>query len=334
MWIPGTLFALLFVISVIRDPRRVRCGVFLLAAILSLFLMVFSLFTIDASTNTMAYVLLSMISLAILVVILLGMVLILNGFTMIRKEGRRLGNLLGFFLGLLMVVYVVVAVISVMRDDSRMLIWVAMAGTPLTFLGFGFVSCLFYSWCYLFVTRKWKKIPDAVVVLGSGLVDNRVTPLLASRLDAGLSILERAPSDQQPVFVVSGGMGTDERRSEASAMAEYVASKDIDVRIIQEDTSRTTKENIANTKVLLDEAGFSGQVAVVTNNFHAFRAARLLRAAGIRGWAVGSPTARYFWPTATIREYAAILADSLPFVIVCLCLCCVPLIIGVVTALF
>jgi uncharacterized SAM-binding protein YcdF (DUF218 family) len=46
---------------------------------------------------------------------------------------------------------------------------------------------------------------------------------------------------------------------------------------------------------------------IVTNNFHAFRAALTARKAKVNGQVIGSPTAAYYWPTATIREFVAIL---------------------------
>ncbi|MFI5647976.1 hypothetical protein ACIA8Q_25575, partial [Kitasatospora sp. NPDC051705] len=45
---------------------------------------------------------------------------------------------------------------------------------------------------------------------------------------------------------------------------------------------------------------------VVTNNFHAFRAALTARKTGVNGHVFGSPTAAYYWPSATIREFAAV----------------------------
>jgi uncharacterized SAM-binding protein YcdF (DUF218 family) len=51
------------------------------------------------------------------------------------------------------------------------------------------------------------------------------------------------------------------------------------------------------------------KVAVVTSNFHAFRAALLMRRAGLPGYTIGAPTAGYYWPSASIREYVAILRD-------------------------
>ena len=323
MWVPAIVFAVCFLVS-LREPRRMRCAVFLLATLLSLGFVAMYYASEHVGTNqTSIYILIALLCLAVLVVVVLGVVLILNGFTMVKKEGRRLSNLLGLFLGLAMVGYVVLSGVAVVTDQMRFFLWLFFLGIPLTYLGFGFTAYLLYSWLYLAATKRWAKPPAAVVVLGSGLVDNKVTPLLASRLNEGMLLATRT---EEPLFVVSGGKGTDEQRSEASAMEEYLVKSGIrDELIIAEDSSRTTKENIVNTKALLRQAGVEGPVAAVTNNFHAFRAALLLCREKVPGYAVGAPTARYYWPAATIREYVAILRDSLPFTLLCLCLSVIPL---------
>ncbi|MDR0488052.1 MAG: YdcF family protein [Propionibacteriaceae bacterium] len=325
----SVIFAVLFVISVIRDPRRFRCALFFFGTVAYLPLIALAYWLSSRKTvNEAAYGWLALTLLTMLIVVILGAVLIFNGFTMIRKEGRRLSNLVGLLLGLMMVGYVVMGVYSITKESAILLVFLLAAGFPLSLLGFSFVSFLLYSWVYLAVARRWSKPADAVIVLGSGLVNNKVTPLLASRLEAGISLLKQAPDNDKPLFVVSGGMGSDEARSEASAMAEYLVGKGIpEDKIIQEDQSRTTKENISNTKDLLTQAGFTGRVVTVTNSFHAFRSALLLQRANLPGYAVGSPTARYYWPAAVIREYVAILVDSLPFTIACLVLSSLPLII-------
>jgi len=336
MWIPVVVFAVCFLVS-LREPRRMRCAVFLLATVLSL---AFALLYVveprgmvepNGQANlVLMYVQIAFLFLAVLVVVGLGIVLILNGFTMVRKEGRRLANLLGLFLGLVIVGYIVASILSIVADQDRLFIWILFLGFPLSYLGFGFTAYLLYSGLYLWFTKRWGKPPAAVVILGSGLVHNKVTPLLASRLNEGMILANRT---EEPIFVVSGGKGTDEQRSEASAMEEYLVNSGIpDESIIAEDLSRTTRENIVNTKAILETKGITGPVAVATNNFHAFRAALLLCREKVPGYAVGAPTARYYWPAATIREYVAILRDSLRFNAICLGLTILPLVILAVSS--
>ncbi|MCL2736051.1 MAG: YdcF family protein [Propionibacteriaceae bacterium] len=338
MWILGCFFTVCFVISVVREPRRFRCGVFLLAAILCLaWAGLEVLFLMDPAHYIGGYLAVGFVLVVALVIVVLGVVLVLNAFTMVRREGRSLANLLGLFLGLVMLGYMGVSVGAIVTENPQIFALILFGGVPLAYLGFAFSAYLLYSFLYLHVLVRWSKPAGVVMVLGSGLIDGKVTPLLASRLDKGLAVASRAlargkdaPS-AEPMFVVSGGQGSDEARSEASAMAEYLVDKGVpSASILMEDLSRTTAENVVNTKAMLAREGIDARVVAVTNNFHAFRAALLLRRENIPGYALGSRTAGYYWPAATIREFVAILRDSLTFTVVCLVLSAAPLIVGIV----
>jgi len=333
MWVISAVFAALFVVSVIREPRRVRCGVFLLAALVALgfgllsLLMPRQLGEGGGFHYSQLYAVIAGLLLAIGAVVTLGVVLVWNGVTVVRREGRRLAHLLGLALGLVILLYVALSAVAVARNDGVLATWVVCAGIPLTYLGFGFTAYLIYSAMYLAVARRRGKPPAAVVVLGAGLIDGRVPPLLAARLTTGMAVVARAEAaGADPVFVVSGGQGSDEARPEAAAMAEFLTREGVDPgRIVQEDRSATTWENIANTKALLEARGVPGPVVAVTNNFHAFRAACLLRRAKLDGYAIPAPTARYYWPAAILREYVIVLHNSLVFNIVAVTLCFLPL---------
>ena len=45
---------------------------------------------------------------------------------------------------------------------------------------------------------------------------------------------------------------------------------------------------------------------IVTSNYHVFRTAMIARKTGIRGQVTGARTAGYFWPSAMLREFAAV----------------------------
>jgi hypothetical protein len=76
------------------------------------------------------------------------------------------------------------------------------------YLGFVLVAFLLYSVVYGWVTRTDGAV--AIVVHGSGLLGDRVPPLLASRLDRALRIwrTDRAHGPA-PLLVASGGKGSD-----------------------------------------------------------------------------------------------------------------------------
>ncbi len=47
---------------------------------------------------------------------------------------------------------------------------------------------------------------------------------------------------------------------------------------------------------------------IVTNDYHVPRAAMLARTLGIDAQAIGCATALYYWPSAYLREFVAVLA--------------------------
>ena len=80
-----------------------------------------------------------------------------------------------------------------------------------------------------------------------------MTPLLKRRVDKALAIYYKCK--KKPKIVVSGGKGSDEKISEAEAMANYLFSKGIARnQVILEKKSTNTYENLKfskNTKSLV-----------------------------------------------------------------------------------
>ncbi|WP_225870170.1 YdcF family protein [Corynebacterium silvaticum] len=153
---------------------------------------------------------------------------------------------------------------------------------------------------------RWPRAPhyDAVVVLGSGIRGEIVTPLLASRLDRGIHLAREVGAK---TFVCSGGQGPDEPIPEAEAMRRYVEKHASgEFTIYSEDRSTTTEENIRFSKALMDdELGADAEVAIVTSNYHSMRAGALARRLGVDWESYGAPTALYYVPTAFLREFVA-----------------------------
>ena len=89
--------------------------------------------------------------------------------------------------------------------------------------------------------------------------------------------------------------------------------------VLMEDRSSTTMENLLNSKAIMDARSGAGgyRAVVVTSDYHVFRTATYARRVGLKADGVGSRTARYFWPTAFIREYVAVSnAHRWPFVVI------------------
>ncbi|MFR1802561.1 MAG: YdcF family protein [Faecalispora jeddahensis] len=100
-----------------------------------------------------------------------------------------------------------------------------------------------------FYVGKWfppRKRVDYIVVLGSGLIDGKVPPLLAGRVDAALryAARQKRKTGREPCLIMSGGQGADEPRPEAEAMREYAMEKGYPAELVLAETqSKNTKEN-------------------------------------------------------------------------------------------
>jgi len=177
------------------------------------------------------------------------------------------------------------------------------------YISFLLVSYVIYAFIYGRITGL--RSADFVVVLGSGLVGgDQVPPLLASRLERGRQVYQALGSRRRgshPLLVVSGGKGTDERLPEAEAMARYLISRGVPADdVVREDQSRTTEENLTFSKAIMEQAKPRYRCIVVTSNYHVFRAAILARRLKVNGQVTGARTAGYYWPSATLREFAAV----------------------------
>ena len=139
-------------------------------------------------------------------------------------------------------------------------------------------------------TQNLSAIPaDAVVVLGAGVNGTQPSLSLRTRLDAALEYLEEHPDI--PV-VLTGSQGYGEAITEARCMYHYLTERGIEPeRLILEENATDTAENFAFSKPLLEAAGIDpGEdlVAVVTNDFHIYRA-RLLASRQGYDYAFGIP---------------------------------------------
>lgn len=149
---------------------------------------------------------------------------------------------------------------------------------------------------------------DYVIVLGAQMKADGPSKALQYRLDEAIRYLNENPSSK---VIVSGGQGSDEHISEAQGMYEYLVEKGIEKdRIIKEDKSVNTTQNLAFSAEYLDRERDS--VAVVTNNFHVFRAVKIAEKAGYQNVcgiaAKGEP---FLQINNMMREFFGVMKDFL-----------------------
>ncbi|MFI5647977.1 YdcF family protein, partial [Kitasatospora sp. NPDC051705] len=286
---PAALFFLLFGIGVLRDRRRFSNAVLLGIAVTLLCL------TLLAELRRAPTLVAEVAAVAIILLPALGTValvwfLISNGLTMIRKEGTRPANLLSLLAGVGILGVIALLVAAVATKSPRVGI---MAGTAVLVVGYvSFLFLCFVGYAFLYGHHRPRRDVDFVVVLGSGLIGGeRVPPLLASRLDRGREVYDKqAARGNPPVLITSGGQGPDEKLPESHAMADYLVERGFPAEHIErEDRSRTTEENLLFSRAIMEQAKPDYHCVVVTNNFHAFRAALTARKTGVNGHVFGSP---------------------------------------------
>jgi uncharacterized SAM-binding protein YcdF (DUF218 family) len=119
--------------------------------------------------------------------------------------------------------------------------------------------------------------------------------------------------DQHPdaIIISSGGQGRNEPISEAQCIRDELIKRGVDPgRILMEDKSTNTQENMEFSKALIDRP--DAAVGVVTNNYHIWRSLQHARRAGLTN--VHGIAAEYTGPTLIhfmVREAISIVANFL-----------------------
>ena len=182
--------------------------------------------------------------------------------------------------------------------------WVVLV--ILTVFYFSFLVLCFVVYTVFIQIMPHRMNFNYVIIHGCGLADgDRMTKLLSNRVDKAIEIYRKCKV--KPVIIPSGGQGSDEKLSEAQAMKDYLLSRGIPEESIRlEDRSATTRENLQNSKAIIDAGTGRKKTALVSSNYHIYRCLRLAREMGLRCTGIGAKVALYYWPSALIREFIAV----------------------------
>lgn len=146
--------------------------------------------------------------------------------------------------------------------------------------------------------------PTTIVVLGCHVKGTEPSLMLKRRLNAAYEYLEANPDVK---CVVTGGQGSGEVISEAEAMKVYLMDKGINEnRILEENKSTNTYENLAFAKKILEENEISGDIVIVTDGFHQYRASIIAKKQGLNAYSISCPTRPELIPTYWVREWFAL----------------------------
>lgn len=250
-------------------------------------------------------------------------VLISTGIKLVKREGKTLSHLLSFSLGIFLILWTYFYPVMISKIDN---IYIqALSSFISAVIGyFILLVVLYYITGLLNAKPMYGKKYDYIIVLGSRIIDGKVPPLLANRIDAGMEVYNRQIEEgYKTKMIFSGGMGKDELVAEGVGMRDYAIKKGIDEKYaIAEDKSKTTRENLLFSKKIIDKdlkeenISKNPNILIATNNYHVLRALFLGKDLGIKADGVGGKTPFYFWINALIREMIALIFMNKKFHIV------------------
>ena len=306
----GPMFAFFWALTiafVLLRPQSYLNSFLLMASLFFTMLFLSGLFP----GSGQAFFLLACFLLVMLAISLVPLLLILNGIQMIRRESLSPAHVLSLALGVFVGIGEIATVIYVLSLSG----FIRLEGAHLWFMLLSF-SVFYFSFLVLsFVvyTVFIQIMPhrmnfNYVIIHGCGLADGRrLTRLLSDRVDKAVEIYRKC--SVKPVIIPSGGRGADEQLSEAQAMKDYLLSRGIpEEHIIPEDRSATTRENLLNSKAIIDAGAGGKKTALVSSSYHIYRCLRLAREVGLKCTGIGARVAFYYWPSALIREFIAVFA--------------------------
>jgi len=166
-----------------------------------------------------------------------------------------------------------------------------------------FVSFIIFLFAYGNISNA-DGTEEVVIVLGAGVIEDRITRPLARRLDQALYFWRENPD---VTIVVTGGLGSRALITEAEAMFMYLAARGVPpANILMEDKSTSTYENLrfANELFALQDK----PVVIISNDFHLFRAVQTARRVGYEDVRrIGAYTTWYSVPVNYLREVLAVI---------------------------
>ena len=150
---------------------------------------------------------------------------------------------------------------------------------------------------------------STVLVLGCQIRGSVPSNTLKARCIVASNYMKNHP---EAVTIATGGQGADEDLSEGQCIFNLMTENGVDAeRIYIEDKSTNTDQNIANAKKIIDENGFSTDVAVATSEYHQYRASMICKKNGLNAASIPSRSSKRAKPTFFTREVFGVWAQWL-----------------------
>ena len=215
--------------------------------------------------------------------LVLGFIFIIPGVFFLPFSPVRFG---GLFLGTLGACCLMESFFVAKESAHALAHKIAQAGRILFLL-----FCLSFAGIQGLIIHGQTSDPEAeqtqyVLVLGAHILQTRPSDALIERCKTAADYLQAHPN---ATAILCGGQGTNEPMPESHMMRKYmVETLGVDSnRLLLEDTSRNTIQNIRNAKELYELENY--RCAVISSDFHLARARRLMAQAGLDPYGIPAP---------------------------------------------
>jgi uncharacterized SAM-binding protein YcdF (DUF218 family) len=131
---------------------------------------------------------------------------------------------------------------------------------------------------------------DVAIVLGAAVYGERPSPVFEERIRHGINLYKEGKVRK---LLFTGGRGEGARFAESTVAREYALVRGVPGdAILTEAASRTTKQNLAEARLLMQRHDL-GRAALVTDPLHIKRSLRMAEALDIAALPAPTPTSRY-----------------------------------------
>ena len=163
------------------------------------------------------------------------------------------------------------------RPWQAALAGVLLAGVLAGVLAYAAIGAFIWLHAQKRLAHPPQRAADAALVLGSrAYLDGKPHPCLAGRVDTALALAQTGLVKQ---LAFSGGVDSEDGRTEATAMQERAQAQGYAGPMLLEPASTSTRLNLALSRPLLQAAGVRS-VVIVSEPFHLWRIERLAKMSG------------------------------------------------------
>jgi len=162
----------------------------------------------------------------------------------------------------------------------------------LMWLSTALLACLLVTGIMIwnFGGQDHAKNSDCIIVLGAAAYGTEPSPVFKERIKHAIALFQKGEAS---MIIFTGGRGDGTSHAESEVGAAFAVSEGVSkASILTETRSRTTHQNLAEAKALMDATGLRTSI-IVSDPLHLKRASVMARDLGISAVTSPTTTSRY-----------------------------------------